>query len=750
MKKLFLFCLAFIVLAHCASAQCSSGTSCAINWDYLQFFPSAGISPYTTLATSQTQMFAFGTQTLTLTHNFTGTNASGTDGTNTAETGSFGAGDDVHFLGDGTITASFAAPVDNVKFSLYDIDYNQKVTITSSTGTVVTLTKIGGTSILTTAASGNSGSATAAATTAVANSSTDGTLNVNITGAVTNFSIVVTQTGTKTNGPPSGQENGDFWLSDISACSVGSFISNYWNVSKPYTNQGGYVLVSKNDSVFYTDPATGTAKFIFADLGTANINSLAYDPGPTRHYFYYARDATGAGGAVNPSNKTLYRYDYDADTLGPVIQDLTAFLPTFDAGVETGAAGFYDGSLYFGIDLSGGSSGKAIAWRITFNNSYYPTGASQVYAVDASGHDWGDFVLNNGTLYDFDGKSGSENYYHLDLYSKAVTPYTPSTGNLPKQTAIDWTGQLYSIGDASSTAPIQGMVVPYYSSGANAGTLNTALKKTITFNGTAITGQWRDGGEAFKPRVDFGDAPATYDPSGTDPAMHEISSLLYIGNSSSNEWTSRGQTSLANSDTYDDGLNIQSLVNSTTGSFYCSVKYLNNTGNTATICAWVDFNNNGVFDVGEGKMVGSLPSSSSSQSTFIYWNGMTTTLTPGQYTYVRVRITSTANGMTEATPTGFFNDGEVEDYRLLVTMAPLKTNLLSFSAVNEGGRARTNWQVTNEENGTEYTVQRSTDGANWENVNTQKAVLSTGSKSYSFADPLPWKSTVYYRLSTLR
>jgi len=738
MKKFLLLSFTVIFLFQGSFAQCGAGyTNCSLNWDYLQFYPSAGISTYATLANSQTQKFSFGTQILTLTHNFTGANALGEDGTNTAETGSFGTGNDVHFMGDGTVTASFLAAVDNVKFSIYDIDYNQKVTITSNAGTVVALTKIGGTSILTLAGSGTaSASATAAATTAVANTSTDGTLNVNITGPVTGFSIVVTQTGTK-----NGKEDGDFWLSDISACSSGTFTSNYYNVSKPYTNQGGYVLVSCYNKCYFVDPATGKGKLLFTDAGAANINSLAYDP--VKHYVYYTWDATGAGGATNPANKTMRRYDYDMDTMGVFLNDVTTFFPTFDAGVETGAAAFYDTSLYLGVDINSLSGAKCAVWKVDINQTTrLASKASQFFAIDQSINDWGDFALTKDSLYNFNGQGGSESYNHVSVYSKGVTSYSPGASDLPKQTAVDWTGTLYSIGDGSGS-PANGMVVPFVNTN---GTLNTSLKKTITVNGTTITGQWRDGAEAFKPRVDFGDAPATYDPSASDPAMHEISPLLYLGSNSSNEWSTRGQTVLANSDNYDDGLNIQSLVNPSAGSFYCSVKYFNNTGNTATLCAWVDFNNNGVFDPGEGQTLTNLASNSSAQSVFIYWNGVASSLAPGQYTYIRVRITSSANGMTTANPTGFFDDGEVEDYRLLVTSNPLQTNLLSFDATNESGKAHTSWQVADEDASTVYTVQRSTDASAWNDVNTQKATAAAGQKTYRFTDPLPLKGTVYYRL----
>lgn len=746
MKKILLLVLGFLLAFNDVFSQCGTGyTSCAVNWDYLQFFPSAGLSPYTDITRSQTQNFAFGTQIMTIKHTFTGSNATGEDGNNTANAAgtSFGTGNNIHFLGDGTITISFQKSVDNVKFSLHDIDYNQKVTITTNAGSVVTLSTIGATTDLTLAGSGTvSASATAAATTAVATTSTDGTLNVNITGTVNSFNIVVTQTGTKSSGAASGRETGEFWLSDISACSPGTFATNYFAPSKPYTNQAGYVLTVVDNSVYYVDPATGKSKLLFTDPGATSLNSLGYDP--VKHYVYYVHDATGAGGTTNAANKSVYRYNYDMDTFGVAINDVTAWLPTFDVGVEIGGASFYDSSLYLGVDVSGGTNAlKSVLWRIDFNNiTYTPKAASQVFAIDGTTHDWGDLGVTNGVLYDFDSKATTENYYHQDLYTKnMIAVYSPTGSNTPKQTAIDWNNQLYSLGN-SGAAPSTGVIIPYNGDG----TVNITAQKTLTLNGTNISARYGDAGEAFKPRVDFGDAPASYDPSGSDPAMHETSSLLYLGSGSNNEWTTRGQTSLANSDSLDDGMVSGSLVNPATGSYYCSVKYLNNTGSTATICAWVDFNNNGVFDAGEGQIVSNLASSATPQTIFITWNGISSSLTAGQYTYIRVRIAPTSVGMTTSNATGFFGDGEVEDYRLPVSIFPLATSLISFDAVNKSGKAYTSWQIANEEAGTEYTVQRSVDAMKWTNVYTEKVAVNGAAKTYRFDDPFLVKGTVYYRL----
>ena len=63
-----------------------------------------------------------------------------------------------------------------------------------------------------------------------------------------------------------------------------------------------------------------------------------------------------------------------------------------------------------------------------------------------------------------------------------------------------------------------------------------------------------DGAEGFKPLADFGDAPASYDPVSGDPAVHEIDASLQTRCAAeSDEFVTRGQTALANSDNNEDG-----------------------------------------------------------------------------------------------------------------------------------------------------------------------------------------------------
>ncbi|HUP13506.1 MAG TPA: hypothetical protein VM187_14880, partial [Niastella sp.] len=131
MKLLSCCILAAILFGFSTTQLKAQCTTAALNWDALDFLQE-GTNVSNAIATNQ--KFAFGKDMLTITHNYSMANALGDNTTNTAETGSYGAGTDVQFKGNGTITLTFASPVQNVQFSMYDIDFGQKATITALNG----------------------------------------------------------------------------------------------------------------------------------------------------------------------------------------------------------------------------------------------------------------------------------------------------------------------------------------------------------------------------------------------------------------------------------------------------------------------------------------------------------------------------------------------------------------------------------------------------------------------------------------
>jgi len=146
-RTLVLFAIAFYG-ASAVNAQC---TTANLNWDHLDYLDPT----FVTLAQSQTQRFVIGTQRVTIAHNYTAANIVGENILHTGESSSYGTGADVQLKGNGTITYTFQNAVSNVKFSVYDIDYDQRVTVTAVNGATpvnITMARVG--TVLTIAGSG--------------------------------------------------------------------------------------------------------------------------------------------------------------------------------------------------------------------------------------------------------------------------------------------------------------------------------------------------------------------------------------------------------------------------------------------------------------------------------------------------------------------------------------------------------------------------------------------------------------------
>jgi hypothetical protein len=457
----------------------------------------------------------------------------------------------------------------------------------------------------------------------------------------------------------------------------------------------------------------------------------------------------------------------DAETIGTLVADVTTSLgiPSYDQGVESGSASFYNGYYYFGVESSNPArtSGREnTVWRIEFDAAQNPIAAAQVYATRSDStigstntliHDWSDVgVTNNAMMYDFDGASSDPEWYHFNLMTGQRTEYTPAgTGiNIPRQLAIDWAENVYSQGNISLPSPSQGFIVPYNYNG----TVNAAQNYTVLLNGTAPSGSWGDCSEAYRPLCDFGDAPASYDPDPWSPAVHERDTALRLGPTFDREWNKTSSV-LANADGADeDGLAYVPIFTPGMGTYLAQVSVYNNTGVNATVIAWLDFNGNGLFDTGEAcAPQPAVTSSAAPQLRNLFWPSAPSALPFGTYTYLRIRLTKSLNGMTNAKSTGYYEDGETEDYRVLVDDFPLSVNMLSFDANTiSKNKIKLHWTTSNEENLIGYEIERSADRTNWEKLATVFAAgngVST-ENNYDWYDhfPLPGKS--WYRLKIVQ
>lgn len=752
MKKLYiLFLIAGLFIRGIALSQC---TNTVLDWDYRDFFGqnNTTITSYVSLARCQNQPFAFGSNTLTISHNYTGNNVPGENTTHTGSAGSFGtsgSGADVQFIGNGAITFTFADPVQDLQFSLFDIDRSQRVQFAASNGATpvnISLARVSGTTL--TISNNNSPTAFVTAnTTTVAGTSTDATVNVSIPGPVTSVTMTITLSGACSSScGTGGTENRSFWLSDIYGCTVSSFPDNYYEISRPFTGMPGYVITVRNNVFYYVDPATGRAKYLFTDYGHTNINSMSYDP--YRRYVYYTYSLSGNNGGTNTNEKSLRRYHYDMDTLGVLVPNVnTLGIPTYENGVETAAAAFYGDKLYLGIE-GGSSLTESNIWRIDLNASQFPIGIAQVYSQppyvgSTRTQDWSDFGINNGVLYDFDagaaGVGTNKDFHHQSLYTGVVTRYAPSGTLIPRQVSVDWLGQLYNVGSPSSVAA--GTIAPYN------GTNNVGTAQTMTYDGVTVVGSWGDAAEAFRPFCDFGDAPDSYDPDPWSPAVHERDTSLRLGPTFDREWLKTSSVDATADGSDEDGINTVPLFNPTESTYSTEVTVYNNTGRDATVIGWLDYNGNGFFDSSEA----SVPVIVSSvgpvlQTIYLSWSGIASTLPVGSYTYLRIRVASTDYVMDATKSTGYYDGGETEDYRVIVDNTVLPVSIISFDAIVENNsKVNLNWLAYESADFQGYDIERSKNGTDWEVIGFVPGTIN-GETSYRFTDNEPFPGNSRYRL----
>jgi len=716
-----------------AQAQCGAGWNYAkVNWDNLDYLTTSGnYAGFVTPAMRDNQYFALGRTRVrisvpTLTKN-------GENGTHTGEAGSFGVGQDVAFTGNGTITLTFDTAVMNVKFSLYDIDALQSANVTASdplgAALNVTMAAVNGVNPVVVGSGGISPTGTAVAGN-VGNNSNGASLNITVPGNANGIkSITITTAGS----------SGDFWLSDITACVYGGFPNSYYDVAKPFIGQPSYTLATPDsNTVSMINLGNGRAVNMFRDAASIPyVNGLGYDV--HNHNLYFVKDFT----STPSTNKALKKYDFNTETISTVLADITTLgIPTFDRGVESAGSCFYDSCLYFGIEGTNNarnSNRETIIWRISFTAGV-PTGIAQVFALPADNgsgtilKDWGDFNIYDGILYDFNSGNGGSNsgFYHYDLQTDSIiNTYVTGSAVIARQSALRWDGQLYWLYDSIATY--------------NAGTLGPRTKITgaTRLDWVGFSG---DASDPFKPKSDFGDAPASYDPNPLAPATHEYDSTLVLGPTFDREWSKSFNAGATADGSDEDGILGPLPIFTHSQSFFnIIVQVLNKSGANATLGGWLDFDNNGLFDPGEGVTV-TVPNNPSLQNVTLTWAHAPISTSMANI-YARIRLTAAANGMTAANSTGWYSNGEVEDYLLLVDDV-LPVRLVDFTAKSvSASTVQLNWTVTDEVNLQDYQVQRSVNGTSWESIATVNPKNTAGLKlDYAQLDKQPYAGTSYYRL----
>ncbi len=173
--------------------------------------------------------------------------------------------------------------------------------------------------------------------------------------------------------------------------------------------------------------------------------------------------------------------------------------------------------------------------------------------------------------------------------------------------------------------------------------------------------------------IDFGDAP---DPLSGKPgqyptllanngARHNIVNDLYFGSAIDGEADGL-QSSAANGDDVtgddEDGIDPAQLEISEGMIPVIDVDVVNNTGDTAIVKGWIDYNSNGVFEAGESAV------STTSLSGVVSLTFPQVPAGTAAATFARFRISTDFNSLTG--PGGFSINGEVEDYPATITLPP--------------------------------------------------------------------------------
>lgn len=749
-----LICLPVIVcLSLFSAAQC---TTDSVNWDNLDWIhnkgsyyggnnPISGL-PWVSSAMWQTQKFSIGTNQLTISSVIPSTGAGSLYGDVTTHTGDAGGfkGSDIYLLPTSNgqnMTFTFASEVQNAAFTLNDIDKSAVFTITAtnaaSVAQTITVTTYAGT-ILTIGGTATARTITAP-NTALANTLNTGAATISVAGPVKTIIVTVTTIGS----------SADFFLSDIAACvsTTPGFPTNYYSpFMEPFTGQPAYFLANpQNLHVYMVNASTGVAEYLFSDPGTNGnkINSLAFDP--ENKCLYYVMDNS----ATQPNNKELKKYNFNTETISSVLSDIgTLGIPTFIQGLEFAGAAFYNGSLYLGVEECDGSSfgnnAESVIWKIDFDGSGTPTGATQVYATNGDNgagtvmHDWGDFIVKDGIIitHATSGSGTNNQYIHFDMHTGVATTYAGNAESAG-QLAQTYNGNVYRV---------KGGVALYN----NDGTIGSSTSITTSSCSSAWSGNAGDGSDPFRPKCDFGDAPASYDPVALSPAVHQQAcnnATLRIGSNWDKEWSKTSSSDASADATDEDGIGTPTLITAdgTAHSHVQAVSVFNNTGSNATLGGWIDSNLDGVFQSSEGVVV-TVSSNGSLQNVNLSWPALTVASgTAG--TFLRVRLVSGTGTLTTSNPTGWYSDGEVEDYYVVVTSPPLATENIEFNAVLAPQNiVHLNWSAS-ADNIRWFDVERSADQLRWFKVIERQALSSI--QNYDGTDQQPLDGKSYYRLITI-
>ncbi len=252
---------------------------------------------------------------------------------------------------------------------------------------------------------------------------------------------------------------------------------------------------------------------------------------------------------------------------------------------------------------------------------------------------------------------------------------------------------------------------------------------------------------------------------GTDPppASSVISATCNptIVNSSNNFGMGPRSVELAgltyNSNAYEPGKVVDDITCTHEAELYLNnltnnpINVITNDINSQRVKVYIDFNNNGTFDV-PAELI-TLPSGTGSGSFFTHTGNVVLPSTVVLNTPIRMRVIADFNSGAAANPTpcGALLYGQAEDYRLIVRNSPLAVKWKYINANAENNSIiNVNWATAQEVDANNFIIERSTDGINFQYLATKDANGNTSANSYYyFKDLNPINGVNYYRIKQI-
>jgi hypothetical protein len=117
---------------------------------------------------------------------------------------------------------------------------------------------------------------------------------------------------------------------------------------------------------------------------------------------------------------------------------------------------------------------------------------------------------------------------------------------------------------------------------------------------------------------------------------------------------------------------------------------------------------------------------------------------------MRIRIATSDLGMTTASMNGYFDNGEIEDYMISVSLLLPEQNVTLKAQKTNKEKVNLVWSLNQENNNNSYELQRSNDEISWQTITNRSTAGSGTPATYSYVDAEPQLPASYYRVKVLK